>query len=223
MTLNIYNELYKNRESDYPFGFLSQREWEKLTEEEKKNTRRMVVESLPKKEQELILWHRDIYYPNFYEVLGNMARASHGKKWENSDNEEKKTLIGYMHEEFYNEPEHKLLSYIPSWQKIFNQEEQDRLFLLINGKWSFLKGFGGGKIKDEYQRELKNYLLRLKEYKEEARTNYHNSLLYNVINEDAEVKKRHQKEEKREKDFKEFWNNIFDNLDKEIRKEPFFR
>jgi len=26
MTLNIYNALYKNRESDYPFGFLSQKE-----------------------------------------------------------------------------------------------------------------------------------------------------------------------------------------------------
>jgi len=92
MTLNIYNELYKSREKDYPFGFLSQREWEKLTKEEKKNTRWMVVESLPKKEQELILWYRDIYYPNFHEVIGNMARASRGKEWENSDNEGKKTL-----------------------------------------------------------------------------------------------------------------------------------
>ena len=58
-------------------------------------------------------------------------------------------------------------------------------------------------------------------YKEEARTNYHNFLLYNEINEDAK-EKRYQKEEKREKRFKEFWNNIFDNLDKEISKKSFF-
>ncbi|WP_195909703.1 hypothetical protein [endosymbiont DhMRE of Dentiscutata heterogama] len=150
-----------------------------------------------------------------------MARAFYGKKWENSGKEGKKELNSYMWEEFCNEPEHQLLGYIPSWQKIFNQEEQDRLFLLINGKWTLLKGFSGGKIKYEYQKELKNFLLRLENYKEEARTNYHNFLLYNDINEDAK-EKRYQKAEKREKRFKEFWNNIFDNLDKEISKEPFF-
>lgn len=221
MTLNIYNSLYKSRESDYPFGFLSQREWNELTKEQKKNTGWIVFESLPKKEQELILWYRDIYQPNYHEIIGNMARAFYGKEWENSSNEGKKSFNSYMWEEFYNEPEHQLLSYIPSWQKIFSQEEQDRLFLLINGKWTLLKGFSGGKIKDEYQKELKNYLLRLEKYKEEARTNYHNYLLYNDVNEDTE-EKRCQKREKREKWFNEFWNNIFDNLDKEISKEPFF-
>ena len=222
MTLNIYNTLYKERESDYPFGFLSQKEWDKLTDEERKNTSWTIFESLSENDQKLVIWYRDIHKPNYHEIIGNMARASYGKDWENSDNNGKKWLSSNMYEEFYNEPEHQLLSYIPHWQKIFSQEEQDRLFLLLNGKWNLLKGFGGGKIKDEYQRELKNYFLKLEKYKEEAWTNYHNFLLYNDIREETE-EKRYQEEEKREKKFKEFWNNIFDNLDKEISKEPFFR
>jgi len=83
-----------------------------------------------------------------------------------------------MHEEFYTEPEHQLLSYIPSWQKEFNQEEKIRLLILINTKYDILKGFEECEMKRESQEELKGYLLRLEPYKEEARDNYHKYLLH---------------------------------------------
>jgi hypothetical protein len=79
-----------------------------------------------------------------------------------------------MHEEFYTEPEHQLLSYIPiGRKKEFNQKEQIRLFILINGKYDILKGFKEREMKKEFQEELKSYLLRLEPYKKEARDNYH--------------------------------------------------
>jgi hypothetical protein len=74
---------------------------------------------------------------------------------------------------------------------------------LINAKYDILKGFKECEMKKEFQEELKNYLLRLEPYKEEARDNYHKYWLCLVMDEEPKVKRRYQKEY-REKMFNEF-------------------
>jgi hypothetical protein len=58
-------------------------------------------------------------------------------------------------------------------------------------------------MKNEFQEQLKNYLLRLEPYKKEARDNYHKYLLHLVMNEEPKYKKMYQKTN-REKKFNEF-------------------
>ncbi|CAI2179020.1 20461_t:CDS:1 [Funneliformis geosporum] len=106
------------------------------------------------------------YRTNRNEIIKKSSEAYYGK-------ERGKAMEEVMSEDFYTEPEHQLLSYIPSYQKEFSEEDQVRVFVLINTKYSILKGFRECKMKRESQEELKSYLLRLESYKEEARDNYH--------------------------------------------------